>query len=209
MQDVGEALEMEPAMLNSILGKALAAQRAAEAAKKARELVRRKSVLTKSTLPGKLADCQSTDKAESEVFLVEGDSAGQKLPHCHVFLCRCHESRQAFLPFSYEGPWLAKPWLQPDCLLSLQGHTKLGLSTFHCFNQCFVPGGSAKQARDRRFQAILPLRGKILNVERKDDASLYKNNEISNLILGLGLGLKGDDVSNLRYGKVSCCFSSI
>ncbi|DBA95548.1 TPA: hypothetical protein ACH3X3_013403 [Trebouxia sp. C0006] len=137
-QDVGEVLEMEPAMLNSILGKALAAQRAAEAAKKARELVRRKSVLTKSTLPGKLADCQSTDRAESEVFLVEGDSAG----------------------------------------------------------------GSAKQARDRRFQAILPLRGKILNVEKKDDASLYKNNEISNLILGLGLGLKGEDVTNLRYGKV-------
>lgn len=80
MQDVGEALEMEPSMLNSILGKALAAQRAAEAAKKARELVRRKSVLTKSTLPGKLADCQSTDKAESEVFLVEGDSAGHCLP---------------------------------------------------------------------------------------------------------------------------------
>ena len=52
-------------------------------------------------------------------------------------------------------------------------------------------------------QAILPLRGKILNVERKDDASLYKNNEISNLILGLGLGLKGEDVTNLRYGKVS------
>ena len=87
VQDVGEALEMEPAMLNSILGKALAAQRAAEAAKKARELVRRKSVLTKSTLPGKLADCQSTDKAESEVFLVEGDSAGQNPFHCHDFLC--------------------------------------------------------------------------------------------------------------------------
>ena len=63
-------------MLNSILGKAIAAPKAAEAAKKARELVRRKSVLTKSTLPGKLADCQSTDKEESEVFLVEGDSAG-------------------------------------------------------------------------------------------------------------------------------------
>ena len=79
-QDVGEALEMEPAMLNSILGKALSAQRAAEAAKKARELVRRKSVLTKSTLPGKLADCQSSDKSESEIFLVEGDSAGLLLP---------------------------------------------------------------------------------------------------------------------------------
>ena len=75
-QDVGEALEMEPSMLNSILGKALSAQRAAEAAKKARELVRRKSVLTKSTLPGKLAACQSSDKSESEIFLVEGDSAG-------------------------------------------------------------------------------------------------------------------------------------
>ena len=86
-QDVGEVLEMEPAMLNSILGKALAAQRAAEAAKKARELVRRKSVLTKSTLPGKLADCQSTDKAESEVFLVEGDSAGE-IPS-QAMLVRC------------------------------------------------------------------------------------------------------------------------
>lgn len=84
VQDVGEALDMEPAMLNSILGKALAAQRAAEAAKKARELVRRKSVLTKSTLPGKLADCQSTDKAESEVFLVEGDSAGQDQPTASI-----------------------------------------------------------------------------------------------------------------------------
>lgn len=69
-------------------------------------------------------------------------------------------------------------------------------------------GGSAKQARDRRFQAILPLRGKILNVEKKDDASLYKNNEISNLILGLGLGLKGEDVNNLRYGKVTSLLSN-
>lgn len=63
-------------------------------------------------------------------------------------------------------------------------------------------GGSAKQARDRRFQAILPLRGKILNVERKDDASLYKNNEISSLIVALGLDVKGVDISGLRYGKV-------
>lgn len=70
-------------------------------------------------------------------------------------------------------------------------------------------GGSAKQARDRRFQAILPLRGKILNVEKKDDASLYKNNEISNLILGLGLGLKGEDVTNLRYGKVTSLWSNL
>ena len=64
-----------------------------------------------------------------------------------------------------------------------------------------VPGGSAKQARDRRFQAILPLRGKILNVERRDDAALYKNNEISSLIVALGLDVKGVDISGLRYGK--------
>lgn len=65
-----------------------------------------------------------------------------------------------------------------------------------------LAGGSAKQARDRQFQAVLPLRGKILNVERKDDAALYKNNEISNLIVALGLGLKGEEMLNLRYGKV-------
>ena len=63
-------------------------------------------------------------------------------------------------------------------------------------------GGSAKQARDRRFQAILPLRGKILNVERTDDATLYKNSEISNLIIGLGLGVRGEAPKELRYGKV-------
>ncbi|KAK9808822.1 hypothetical protein WJX72_004299 [[Myrmecia] bisecta] len=137
-QDVAEAFEMDPGTLSAVLSKAVQAYKAAEAAKKARELVRRKSVLTKSTLPGKLADCSSTDKAESEIFLVEGDSAG----------------------------------------------------------------GSAKQARDRRFQAILPLRGKILNVERTDDAKLYKNEEISNLIVGLGLGLKGENISGLRYGKI-------
>ena len=136
---VGEALELDPTTFGLVLSKAMQAARAAEAAKKARELVRRKSVLTRSTLPGKLADCTSTNREETEVFLVEGDSAG----------------------------------------------------------------GSAKQARDRRFQAILPLRGKILNVERQDDSRLYKNQEIASLIVGLGLGLKGDsDLSSLRYGKV-------
>ncbi|KAI3431387.1 hypothetical protein D9Q98_004441 [Chlorella vulgaris] len=137
--EVTEAMEGEPGTLNIILGKALQAFKAAEAAKKARELVRRKGVLTKSTLPGKLADCSSSDRAATEIFLVEGDSAG----------------------------------------------------------------GSTKQARDRRYQAVLPLRGKILNVERQDDSKLYKNNEIANLIVGLGLGLKGEELGNsLRYGKI-------
>jgi DNA gyrase subunit B len=136
--EASEALEMDPTTLNTVLAKAMQAFKAAEAAKKARELVRRKSVLTKSTLPGKLADCASTNRDECEIFLVEGDSAG----------------------------------------------------------------GSTKQARDRRTQAVLPLRGKILNVERQDDAKLYKSSEISNLIVGLGLGLKGEDLGALRYGKI-------
>ena len=135
---ITEALEQDPKVLGVVLSKAMQAYRAAEAAKKARDLVRRKSALTKTTLPGKLADCSSTDRDQCEIFLVEGDSAG----------------------------------------------------------------GSAKQARDRRFQAILPLRGKILNAERNDDAKLYKNNEISSLIVGLGLGLKGEDLAQLRYGKI-------
>lgn len=135
-------LECNPEVLNSILLKALNAFKAAMAAKKARELVRRKSVLSagSSALPGKLADCSSSDPCEAEIFIVEGDSAG----------------------------------------------------------------GSAKQGRDRRYQAILPLRGKILNVERKDEQAIYKNQEIQNLILGLGLGLKGEDFKKetLRYHKI-------
>jgi len=137
-EELGVWLETHPQALSAILAKALQAAKAAEAAKKARELVRRKSVLTRTTLPGKLADCTSTVRAETEIFLVEGDSAG----------------------------------------------------------------GSAKQARDRRTQAILPLRGKILNVERKDDASLLKNNEIANIIVALGLASKGEDLSSLRYGRI-------
>ena len=76
MQDIAEAFETDTGTFNAIAGKAIQAFRASEAAKKARELVRRKSVLVKSTLPGKLADCSSTDLAESEIFIVEGDSAG-------------------------------------------------------------------------------------------------------------------------------------
>lgn len=135
-----EYLDFRPNVADAILEKAIQAFKAAEAARHARELVRRKSVLESSPLPGKLADCSSRDPSESEIFLVEGDSAG----------------------------------------------------------------GSAKQGRDRRFQAILPLRGKIINIEKTDDARVYKNNEIQSLITGLGLGIKGDefDVSQLRYHRI-------
>ncbi len=135
-----EYLEFRPQVTDAILEKAIQAFRAADAARRARDLVRRKSVLESSPLPGKLADCSSRDPAESEIFLVEGDSAG----------------------------------------------------------------GSAKQGRDRRFQAILPLRGKILNIEKTDDAKVYKNTEIQALITGIGLGIKGEDFdpTQLRYHRI-------
>lgn len=89
MQDVGEALEMDMTTFGTVLSKALQAFKAAEAAKKARELVRRKSVLVKSTLPGKLADCTTQNRDESEIFIVEGDSAGRSslVASC---ACWCH-----------------------------------------------------------------------------------------------------------------------
>ena len=135
-----EYLEFRPGVADAVLDKAIQAFKAAEAARHARELVRRKSVLESSPLPGKLADCSTRDPAESEIFIVEGDSAG----------------------------------------------------------------GSAKQGRDRKFQAILPLRGKILNIEKTDDAKIYKNTEIQALITALGLGVKGEefDSSQLRYHKI-------
>jgi DNA gyrase subunit B len=140
-----EYLDFNPGVADSILEKAIQAFNAAEAARRARELVRRKSVLESSPLPGKLADCSSKDPSESEIFIVEGDSAG----------------------------------------------------------------GSAKQGRDRRFQAILPLRGKILNIEKTDDAKIYKNNEIQSLITALGLGVKGEDFKSdgLRYHRI--CLMSV
>ena len=135
-----EYLDFRPAVVDSILEKAIQSFNAAEAARRARDLVRRKSVLESSTLPGKLADCSSRDPSDSEIYIVEGDSAG----------------------------------------------------------------GSAKQGRDRRFQAILPLRGKILNIEKTDDSKIYKNNEIQSLITALGLGIKGEEfnVDNLRYHRI-------
>lgn len=137
---LAEELQRRPKALTAIFEKASAASKAAEAARAARDLVRRKSVLGSSVLPGKLADCSSTDAAESEVFIVEGDSAG----------------------------------------------------------------GSAKQGRRRDVQAILPLRGKILNVEKSDDAAMYGNTEIQALITCLGLGIKGEELkpSQLRYHRV-------
>jgi DNA gyrase subunit B len=139
-QVLNEYLEFNPPVADSIIDKAVQAFKAAEAARRARELVRRKSVLESSPLPGKLADCSSRDPEECEIYLVEGDSAG----------------------------------------------------------------GSAKQGRDRAFQAILPLRGKILNIEKTDDAKIYKNNEIQSLITALGLGIKGEefDPSQLRYHNI-------
>ncbi len=135
-----EYLEFRPNIADAILEKALQAFNAAEAARRARELVRRKSVLESSTLPGKLADCSSKDPSESEIFIVEGDSAG----------------------------------------------------------------GSAKQGRDRRFQAILPLRGKILNIEKTEDSKIYKNTEIQALITALGLGVRGEEFNSkqLRYHRI-------
>jgi DNA gyrase subunit B len=137
---LGEYLEFHPSVIDLILEKAIQAFNAAEAARRARELVRRKSVLESSTLPGKLADCSSRDPSDSEIYIVEGDSAG----------------------------------------------------------------GSAKQGRDRRNQAILPLRGKILNIEKTDDSKIYKNTEIQALITALGLGIKGEEFEekNLRYHRV-------
>lgn len=135
-----EYLEFRPQVVDAILEKAIQAFKAAEAARRARELVRRKSVLESSPLPGKLADCSSRDPAESEIFIVEGASAG----------------------------------------------------------------GTAKEGRDRRYQAILPLRGKILNIEKTDDAKMYKNTEIQSLITALGLGVKGEEFNpaQLRYHRI-------
>ena len=132
-------LEENPAVAKAILEKCVSAARAREAARKARELVRRKSSLETTTLPGKLADCSSKIPEECEVYIVEGDSAG----------------------------------------------------------------GSAKQGRDRRFQAILPLWGKMLNVEKSRADKIYGNDKLNPVIIAVGAGIGADfDITKIRYGKV-------
>ena len=132
-------LEENPSVAKAILEKCISASRAREAARKARELVRRKSALESTTLPGKLADCSSKVAEECEIYIVEGDSAG----------------------------------------------------------------GSAKQGRDRKFQAILPLWGKMLNVEKSRADKIYNNDKLQPVILAVGAGIGADfDITKIRYGKV-------
>ena len=140
MGDVVSAfLEENPGIGKAIIDKGLNAARAREAAKKARELTRRKSVLESTSLPGKLADCSSKDPSECEIYIVEGDSAG----------------------------------------------------------------GSAKQGRDRKFQAILPLRGKIMNIEKQRLDKILASDSIRSMITAFGAGVGKDfDVTKIRYNKI-------
>jgi DNA gyrase subunit B len=140
-QELKAFLEENPSIAREILNKCLTAKRARDAARKARELTRRKSALESAALPGKLSDCSEKDAEKCEIFIVEGDSAG----------------------------------------------------------------GSAKQGRDRRFQAILPLRGKILNVEKTRQERALANSEIRAMATAFGAGIGEEfDVEKLRYNRIIC-----
>ncbi|MBR5226849.1 MAG: DNA topoisomerase IV subunit B, partial [Clostridia bacterium] len=141
IEGFGDYLEEHPKESRELILKCVTAQRARDAARNARELTRRKSVLESTTLPGKLSDCSEKDPTHCEIYLVEGDSAG----------------------------------------------------------------GTAKQGRDRRFQAILPLRGKILNVEKARINHILENQEIRSMITAFGCGIHEEfDESKLRYNKIIC-----
>ncbi len=139
-QKLGEFLEENISISKEIINKVTVAAQAREASRKAKDLIRKTSLLESTSLPGKLADCQSKDPDESEIYIVEGDSAG----------------------------------------------------------------GSAKQGRDRKFQAILPLKGKILNVEKSTTAKMLENEEIKTIIaaLGVGIGVENFDIEKIRYKKI-------
>ncbi|NEO91494.1 MAG: DNA topoisomerase (ATP-hydrolyzing) subunit B [Moorea sp. SIO3G5] len=310
-----EYLDFRPQVVDTILEKAIQAYKAAEAARRARELVRRKSVLESSPLPGKLADCSSRDPGESEIFIVEGDSAGGcfsgetqvaladgrslsfkelvaeqamgKEHFCytitnngsigieriinprmtkanaevikvtldnsetiictpdHLFMLRDGSYKPAVSLTSDDSLMpLYRPLAEIRQQANIKTQNKEAYSAFggnqtqvceavanynyqvvsiesleqlvdvydievpHTHNFALESGvfvhNSAKQGRDRQFQAILPLRGKILNIEKTDDAKIYKNTEIQSLITALGLGIKGEefDPSNLRYHRI-------
>jgi DNA gyrase subunit B len=325
---VGEALneylEFRPSIADSILDKAIQAFKAAEAARHARELVRRKSVLESSPLPGKLADCSTRDPSESEIFIVEGDSAGGcfdgdtlvaladghslsfkeivteqamgKEHFCytirndgtvgieriinprmtkanadvikvtldngetiictpdHRFMLRdgSYKPAAALTPDDSLMPLYRKLSDKTEPAITIDGYEMVwnprsahksdryfngnqvlaakavanynhrvvsierleqrvdvyDIEVPYTHNFALASGvfvhNSAKQGRDRRFQAILPLRGKILNIEKTDDAKIYKNTEIQALITALGLGVKGEefDASQLRYHRI-------
>jgi DNA gyrase subunit B len=290
-----EYLEFHPPIADSILDKAIQAFKAAEAARHARELVRRKSVLESSPLPGKLADCATRDPSESEIFIVEGDSAGGCL-HGYTVISLTDGRNIALKELVVEqakgqqhycysmqpnGRMTEKPVINaritkvnaevvkvklsnnesvictPDHRFLLADGSYKSAETLTSEDSLKLPNriasliededniptigtdirvveierleeradvydievpdthnflldcgifvhNSAKQGRDRRTQAILPLRGKILNIEKTDDAKIYKNNEVQSLITALGLGVKGEefDSSQLRYHRV-------
>ena len=298
---VGEALteflEFNPQVADSVIEKAVQAFKAAEAARRARELVRRKSVLESSTLPGKLADCSSKDPSASEIYIVEGDSAGgcfhgdtkvaladgRSISFKELIVEQEHGKQNFCFSYSQNREFITKPILNARLtkknveviLVKLDNGETITCTPDHLFmisNGSYKPASdlsnndtlmdkyeldilplvnpkipsfnirqrikinridflqekvdvydievpethnfllasgvfvhnSAKQGRDRQFQAILPLRGKILNIEKTDDAKIYKNTEIQSLITALGLGIKGDefDATQLRYHRV-------